>query len=1487
MCSYNMCTWNINQALYRKIEFIMDYIKNNDIAVCCLQETGNFLVDNRFVRSRGYAIIDAPCKHRGVAIIVRSVLFDRIVRKWYTDCGRAVAVLINIGKNANIMIISVYAPTALDVKKVDSKVGEEASQLYSTILQWVSETPVETNVVVMGDLNETLSSVDRSSRDGGGGRFVGSLLNNDFVDVYRQFHSDDNGYTCFTPRAGGMIAKSRIDYVLYRAAKSRSTSFSISSISIDSHHHTRATINTPHTPLLISSLFQSIHSVPNQYVQQIPDLLKASPEQKRVAAEWMELWCMNNISSIEKLDVCGKGELEMFVSSFISAASNACTMLPKVGGSKVHNNTTKTFNNRQKYISPSIGSTTLHRQLCRARRLLRAFYGGVKLSDRNYIYINSIIWSVRLYVSISFNSAYYDWYDKPTVWIEELSKLIKLSLQKRRADEVTNSIREDNDVEFNKNPTAFVNRLMHGDASSATRSVIDPETKTLKSDEKEVKEVFHKLFSARFSSPPHRDESIQPSWVKERYAFKDRIDPQWYDDLMDDVSESEIAAALRDTPYATAPGADGVSSGVWKMLCKSDIVRETVAAFTSARFRLRCVTSVGRHSVIHPIHKHSDGNKEVNNIRPITLQSSLIKIGQKVLANRLGLILSSFRILNPAQEGFLPGGDAKQCVDVMLDIIEHSLERDNRECYSIAYDLMAAYDSVRHDDLLRSLHRLRLPPSFIELIRDSLTGLTCSVRTAYGNTQSFPIHRGIPQGDPLAPILFVIFLDVWHDGFLATPGCIGYKFSKNAIASKGYADDCIIVSSKQEDLHSLHKWSNAWADWHQVLFHPKKTTLMGRGSDGKLMVNNNMYVKDSKGSVNYLDVQPIDKSIDYLGSKLQMNLGSSSGVTKINNLIHMWCRGVERSGLSVNKVVWIFNMYMIPAISYSLSFVQPSAAEARKWDYWVCCCISRMIGHRGARWVKHEALAAITGLTLPSQHEKVIKVSETFIRLNRNHGESWLCRQRWMAFGARSLGTRKLAADMGIVFNRNLNPPTSSAHSLPPSSSTVSSCVVAGVVCRIVLGSSSVWGIDSKDITTINICTDGSLCGGVSSWSVCYIDDVLLGNIGVIPKEGKFVVDEKYDWITHLSGRTSTSFANGIYDAELEAVARALLSVAATNHVHIHCDSQSVVAAIKRARANCKQVNVNVSLDVECINVVEWYNDRQHLRSAGRNWLHLIVRIMYVRQRYGGRTRIGWVRAHTGGSSAIEVGNRCADEFAKRAAKHDEKVQRIPIEVEDAYVTMIDKPSKNVITSDCRRECQRRFQVQNTTGWSKSHSQSRFSHPLISSKLLFTTVSRLRPSLCGFVIRVLADIVQWRKVDDSKEVVEMCCKECKGVKADVVHLMQCVGVRHLHRRCIDDIVKLAKADLSSWNAGNVRFTSIHTLLHSLGFIHASIENDDVNNIIGSVVGGFDNTKALGGLLGLEMNDKVNRQSLIDRIRVRLVMNVYSCYRVNAVAHGAV
>ena len=90
-------------------------------------------------------------------------------------------------------------------------------------------------------------------------------------------------------------------------------------------------------------------------------------------------------------------------------------------------------------------------------------------------------------------------------------------------------------------------------------------------------------------------------------------------------------------------------------------------------------------------------------------------------------------VLHKAQEAFLRGGSSFKCVDVALDVWE-SAKKHKRSCYNVFYDIMAAYDSVRHEDLLRALRRLALPDSFVQLVSDSLSGLTSVVRTAFGLT---------------------------------------------------------------------------------------------------------------------------------------------------------------------------------------------------------------------------------------------------------------------------------------------------------------------------------------------------------------------------------------------------------------------------------------------------------------------------------------------------------------------------------------------------------------------------------------------------------------------------------------------------------------------------------------------------------------------------------------------------------------------------------
>jgi hypothetical protein len=91
------------------------------------------------------------------------------------------------------------------------------------------------------------------------------------------------------------------------------------------------------------------------------------------------------------------------------------------------------------------------------------------------------------------------------------------------------------------------------------------------------------------------------------------------------------------------------------------------------------------------------------------------------------------------------------------------------ELYTLLYDIKQASDSVQVDVLVRSLRRICLPPAFFKLIESSLTGLSSCVRTAFGSSRIFPVLRSIRQGDPLAPLLFVILMDGQHEGLHTSP----------------------------------------------------------------------------------------------------------------------------------------------------------------------------------------------------------------------------------------------------------------------------------------------------------------------------------------------------------------------------------------------------------------------------------------------------------------------------------------------------------------------------------------------------------------------------------------------------------------------------------------------------------------------------------------------------------------------------------------------
>ncbi|GKC07104.1 RNA-directed DNA polymerase, eukaryota [Tanacetum coccineum] len=189
----------------------------------------------------------------------------------------------------------------------------------------------------------------------------------------------------------------------------------------------------------------------------------------------------------------------------------------------------------------------------------------------------------------------------------------------------------------------------------------------------------------------------------------------------------------------------------------------------------------------------------VKDFRPISLIGSVYKIIAKILANRLVGVLGD--LIHEVQSAFIAN---RQILDgpFILDELIHWCRSKNKQAMIFKVDFEKAYDSVRWDYLDDVLNKFGFGSKWRKWIRNCLVSSKGSILVNGSPTSEFYFRKGLKQGDPLSPFLFLLIMESLHLSFQNVVNADMFKgisvSSSLQLSHLFYADDVIFMGQWSE-----------------------------------------------------------------------------------------------------------------------------------------------------------------------------------------------------------------------------------------------------------------------------------------------------------------------------------------------------------------------------------------------------------------------------------------------------------------------------------------------------------------------------------------------------------------------------------------------------------------------------------------------------------------------------------------------------------------
>lgn len=320
--------------------------------------------------------------------------------------------------------------------------------------------------------------------------------------------------------------------------------------------------------------------------------------------------------------------------------------------------------------------------------------------------------------------------------------------------------------------------------------------------------------------------------------------------LDSEFTEEEFVSAIKSMSPHKAPGPDGLTAAFYQVAPEA-FAKILIRVF-KYQFDRKILLPDQRKSCIVLLHKKGS-RAQPGNYRPIALMQVDVKVLSRVLTSRLRSLIPS--LIDQDQKGFVRGRSIHHHIRALQDL-QHLCTTEDAEGYATFLDFEKAYDRVRWDYLFAVMRRMNIGDGFVSWVQVLLKASRVSLVLNGWIQAPFEPTRGVKQGDPISPLLFLLSLEPMCN-LLRQHSEFGIQVqSCPSITATGayFADDSTLLSGSVDSLHQQLALVQVYCEASGAKLNQSKCVVLALNKNSVLPSVQGIRVLQDGETVTYLGV---------------------------------------------------------------------------------------------------------------------------------------------------------------------------------------------------------------------------------------------------------------------------------------------------------------------------------------------------------------------------------------------------------------------------------------------------------------------------------------------------------------------------------------------------------------------------------------------------------------------------------------------------------